>query len=169
MSEKKGCQLCHNTFSEPDCACLPGGRPVHIHCVAKKALNLPVERQHENAHRSNHTWSWWAPWGSRNRLVSHLYRTHRVKAECIGQPFRAHARALGVTKTCKWVCGCLKYYLFYKPSVCTQHWQWIWEYFNERQTKTVKKSWHCLLVGSFYHRLMMTGPVAIFAFKWMCP
>uniref|UniRef100_A0A673JIY9 Transforming growth factor-beta receptor-associated protein 1 homolog n=1 Tax=Sinocyclocheilus rhinocerous TaxID=307959 RepID=A0A673JIY9_9TELE len=55
VSEKKGCQLCHNTFSEPDCACLPGGTPVHIHCVAKKTLNLPVERQHENAHRSNHT------------------------------------------------------------------------------------------------------------------
>lgn len=57
VSEKKGCQLCHNTFSEPDCACLPGGTPVHIHCVAKKALDLP-KRQHENAHRSNHTWSW---------------------------------------------------------------------------------------------------------------
>lgn len=55
VSEKKGCQLCHNTFSEPDCACLPGGTPVHIHCVAKKALVLPVERQQENAHRSNHT------------------------------------------------------------------------------------------------------------------
>uniref|UniRef100_A0A8C1EAM2 Transforming growth factor, beta receptor associated protein 1 n=1 Tax=Cyprinus carpio carpio TaxID=630221 RepID=A0A8C1EAM2_CYPCA len=41
VSEKKGCQLCHNTFSEPDCACLPGGTPVHIHCVAKKTLNLP--------------------------------------------------------------------------------------------------------------------------------
>ncbi|KAA0713196.1 Transforming growth factor-beta receptor-associated protein 1 -like protein [Triplophysa tibetana] len=38
VSEKKGCQLCHNTFSEPDCACLPGGKPVHIHCVTKKAL-----------------------------------------------------------------------------------------------------------------------------------
>uniref|UniRef100_A0A671LLB2 Transforming growth factor-beta receptor-associated protein 1 homolog n=1 Tax=Sinocyclocheilus anshuiensis TaxID=1608454 RepID=A0A671LLB2_9TELE len=55
VSEKKGCQLCHNTFSEPDCACLPGGTPVHIHCVAKKTLNLPVERQQENAHRSSHT------------------------------------------------------------------------------------------------------------------
>lgn len=55
VSEKKGCKLCHNTFSEPDCACLPGGTPVHIHCVTKKALVVPVERQQENAHHSNHT------------------------------------------------------------------------------------------------------------------
>lgn len=55
VSEKKGCRLCHNTFSEPDCVCLPGGTPVHIHCVTKKAQVLPAERPQESAHYSNHT------------------------------------------------------------------------------------------------------------------
>lgn len=146
VSEKKGCQLCHNTFSEPECACLPGGRPVHIHCVAKKALNLPVERQHENAHRSNHTWSWWVPWGSRHRLASHLYRTHGEKAECIGQPFRAHARPLSATKTCKWVCGCLKYYLFHKPSVRAHNTDSVYENIlmnikNSKEILTLSFGW----------------------------
>ncbi|TRY62441.1 hypothetical protein DNTS_032246 [Danionella cerebrum] len=55
VSEKKGCPLCHNTFSEPDCACLPGGTPVHIQCVARRALDLPSEHRQENGHSSNHT------------------------------------------------------------------------------------------------------------------
>lgn len=91
VSEKKGCQLCHNTFSEPDCACLPGGTPVHINCVAKKALDLP----HENAHHSNHTWSWTALWGSRWMLALHPYGTQRI-----GHLFRAQTRASGATRTC---------------------------------------------------------------------
>ncbi|CAF99758.1 unnamed protein product, partial [Tetraodon nigroviridis] len=36
VSEKKGCHLCHNTFSEPDVVCLPGAVPVHIGCVARR-------------------------------------------------------------------------------------------------------------------------------------
>uniref|UniRef100_H3CVP4 Transforming growth factor, beta receptor associated protein 1 n=1 Tax=Tetraodon nigroviridis TaxID=99883 RepID=H3CVP4_TETNG len=39
VSEKKGCHLCHNTFSEPDVVCLPGAVPVHIGCVARRAIN----------------------------------------------------------------------------------------------------------------------------------
>ncbi|KPP68136.1 transforming growth factor-beta receptor-associated protein 1-like, partial [Scleropages formosus] len=53
VSEKKGCHLCHNTFSEPDCVCLPGGVPVHMHCAAQKARDSPIKRHCMN--RSNHT------------------------------------------------------------------------------------------------------------------
>ncbi|KAJ8282696.1 hypothetical protein COCON_G00052150 [Conger conger] len=53
VSEKKGCQLCHNTFTEPDCVCLPGGVPVHTHCAAQRARDSPRKRQSTNP--SNHT------------------------------------------------------------------------------------------------------------------
>lgn len=54
VSEKKGCHLCHNTFSEPDVVCLPGGVPVHTHCVAQRVRDSPTKRQLTNS--SNHTW-----------------------------------------------------------------------------------------------------------------
>ena len=54
VSEKKGCHLCHNTFSEPDVVCLPGGVPVHTHCVAQRVRDPPTKRQLTNS--SNHTW-----------------------------------------------------------------------------------------------------------------
>lgn len=53
VSEKKGCFLCHNTFSEPEVVCLPGGVPVHTHCVANRVKNSPTNRQLTNS--SNHT------------------------------------------------------------------------------------------------------------------
>lgn len=53
VSEKKGCQLCHNTFSEPDVVCLPGGVPVHTQCVAQRVRDSPTKRQLTNS--SNHT------------------------------------------------------------------------------------------------------------------
>ncbi|KAM8877592.1 transforming growth factor-beta receptor-associated protein 1 homolog isoform 1-T2 [Synchiropus picturatus] len=53
VSEKKGCHLCHNTFSEPDVVILPGGVPVHAHCVAQKIRDSPTKRQLAN--NSNHT------------------------------------------------------------------------------------------------------------------
>ncbi|XP_041935872.1 transforming growth factor-beta receptor-associated protein 1 homolog [Alosa sapidissima] len=53
VSEKKGCQLCHNTFSEPDCVCLPGGVPVHTRCAAQRLRDSPTKRRLENG--SNHT------------------------------------------------------------------------------------------------------------------
>ncbi|CAB1327450.1 unnamed protein product [Coregonus sp. 'balchen'] len=54
VSEKKGCVLCHNTFSEPDCVCLPGGVPVHTHCAAQRVVrDSPTKRQLANS--SNHT------------------------------------------------------------------------------------------------------------------
>ncbi|KAJ8397886.1 hypothetical protein AAFF_G00432330 [Aldrovandia affinis] len=53
VSEKKGCQLCHNTFTEPDCVCLPGGVPVHTHCAAQRVRDSPRKRQSTNP--SNHT------------------------------------------------------------------------------------------------------------------
>lgn len=53
VSEKKGCHLCHNTFSEPDVVCLPGGAPVHTHCVAQRVRDSPTKRQLTNS--SNHT------------------------------------------------------------------------------------------------------------------
>ncbi|KAG9348674.1 hypothetical protein JZ751_028991 [Albula glossodonta] len=53
VSEKKGCQLCHNTFTEPDCVCLPGGVPVHTHCAAQRARNSP--RKQPSTTPSNHT------------------------------------------------------------------------------------------------------------------
>ncbi|MCJ8729813.1 hypothetical protein PDJAM_G00111380 [Pangasius djambal] len=55
VSEKKGCRLCHNTFSEPDCVCLPGGTPVHTHCATQKLKGSPTKRQVDHAHASNHT------------------------------------------------------------------------------------------------------------------
>ncbi|XP_028299139.1 transforming growth factor-beta receptor-associated protein 1 homolog isoform X2 [Gouania willdenowi] len=53
ISEKKGCHLCHNTFSEPDVVCLPGGVPVHTHCGAQRIRDSPTKRQLTNS--SNHT------------------------------------------------------------------------------------------------------------------
>uniref|UniRef100_A0A667ZAK8 Transforming growth factor, beta receptor associated protein 1 n=1 Tax=Myripristis murdjan TaxID=586833 RepID=A0A667ZAK8_9TELE len=53
VSEKKGCHLCHNTFSEPDVVCMPGGVPVHTHCVAQRIRDSPTKRQLTNS--SNHT------------------------------------------------------------------------------------------------------------------
>lgn len=53
VSEKKGCHLCHNTFSEPDCVCLPGGVPVHTHCAAQRVRDSPTKRQLTNS--TNHT------------------------------------------------------------------------------------------------------------------
>ncbi|KAJ8246583.1 hypothetical protein GJAV_G00253060 [Gymnothorax javanicus] len=53
VSEKKGCHLCHNTFTEPDCVCLPGGVPVHTHCAAQRVRDSPRKLQTTNP--SNHT------------------------------------------------------------------------------------------------------------------
>ncbi|XP_008402619.1 transforming growth factor-beta receptor-associated protein 1 homolog [Poecilia reticulata] len=53
VSEKKGCHLCHNTFSEPGVVCLPGGVPVHVHCAAQRVRDSPTKRQLANS--SNHT------------------------------------------------------------------------------------------------------------------
>lgn len=53
VSEKKGCHLCHNTFSEPSVVCLPGGVPVHTHCVAQRVRDSPTKRQLTNS--SKHT------------------------------------------------------------------------------------------------------------------
>lgn len=53
ISEKKGCHLCHNTFSEPSVVCLPGGVPVHNHCAARRVRDSPTKRQLTNS--SNHT------------------------------------------------------------------------------------------------------------------
>ncbi|KAI4884620.1 hypothetical protein NFI96_022242 [Prochilodus magdalenae] len=55
VSEKRGCQLCHNTFREPDCVCLPGGTPVHTHCAAQRIQDSPAKRRLDHAHTSNHT------------------------------------------------------------------------------------------------------------------
>ncbi|MBN3308503.1 TGFA1 protein, partial [Amia calva] len=53
LSEKKGCQLCHNTFSEPEFVCYPNGIPVHTHCAAKRNRESPSKRHFTNT--SNHT------------------------------------------------------------------------------------------------------------------
>uniref|UniRef100_A0A1A8FJC0 Transforming growth factor, beta receptor associated protein 1 n=1 Tax=Nothobranchius korthausae TaxID=1143690 RepID=A0A1A8FJC0_9TELE len=53
VSEKKGCHLCHNTFSEPNVVCLPGGVPVHTHCVAQRVRDSPTKKRLTNS--SNHT------------------------------------------------------------------------------------------------------------------
>ncbi|XP_051918602.1 transforming growth factor-beta receptor-associated protein 1 homolog [Hippocampus zosterae] len=53
VSTKKGCHLCHNTFSDPDVVCLPGGVPVHTHCAAQRMRDSPTKRQLANS--SNHT------------------------------------------------------------------------------------------------------------------
>ncbi|XP_056134372.1 transforming growth factor-beta receptor-associated protein 1 homolog [Lampris incognitus] len=53
VSEKKGCYLCHNTFSGPDVVCLPGGVPVHTHCIAQRVTDSPTKRRLTNS--SNHT------------------------------------------------------------------------------------------------------------------
>ncbi|KAK1798712.1 hypothetical protein P4O66_006996 [Electrophorus voltai] len=55
MSEKKGCHLCHNTFRDPECMCLPGGTPVHTHCAAQKLQDTPIKRRLDRTHTSNHT------------------------------------------------------------------------------------------------------------------
>lgn len=54
VSDKKGCFMCHNTFSEPEVVCLPGGVPVHSHCVAQQIHNSPSKKLNQT-HRSNHT------------------------------------------------------------------------------------------------------------------
>ncbi|XP_034048733.1 transforming growth factor-beta receptor-associated protein 1 homolog [Thalassophryne amazonica] len=53
VSEKKGCHLCHNTFSGPDVVCLPGGVPVHTHCAAQRVRDSSTKRLLNNT--SNHT------------------------------------------------------------------------------------------------------------------
>ncbi|XP_033847660.1 transforming growth factor-beta receptor-associated protein 1 homolog [Periophthalmus magnuspinnatus] len=53
VSDKKGCFMCHNTFSEPEVVCLPGGVPVHTHCVADRIQNSPSKKHLTNS--SNHT------------------------------------------------------------------------------------------------------------------
>ncbi|XP_030637432.1 transforming growth factor-beta receptor-associated protein 1 homolog [Chanos chanos] len=53
VSEKKGCRLCHSTFSDPDCVCLPGGTPVHTHCATQRIRDSPTKRRLD--HASNHT------------------------------------------------------------------------------------------------------------------
>ncbi|KAL4656550.1 transforming growth factor-beta receptor-associated protein 1 [Arapaima gigas] len=53
VSDKKGCHLCHNTFSEPDCVCLPGGVPIHTHCAVQKFRCSPSKRHCANL--GNHT------------------------------------------------------------------------------------------------------------------
>ncbi|KAL6456082.1 hypothetical protein MHYP_G00359330 [Metynnis hypsauchen] len=55
VSEKRGCQLCHNTFREPDCVCLPGGTPIHTHCAAQRLQDSPTKRRLDHGHTSNHT------------------------------------------------------------------------------------------------------------------
>lgn len=54
VSDKKGCFMCHNTFSEPEVVCLPGGVPVHTHCVADRIQNSPSEKLNLT-NSSNHT------------------------------------------------------------------------------------------------------------------
>lgn len=54
VSDKKGCFMCHNTFSEPEVVCLPGGVPVHTHCVAERIQNSPTEKLNLT-NSSNHT------------------------------------------------------------------------------------------------------------------
>uniref|UniRef100_A0A8C6T6W7 Transforming growth factor, beta receptor associated protein 1 n=1 Tax=Neogobius melanostomus TaxID=47308 RepID=A0A8C6T6W7_9GOBI len=44
VSDKKGCFMCHNTFNEPEVVCLPGGVPVHTHCVAERIQNSPSKK-----------------------------------------------------------------------------------------------------------------------------
>ncbi|XP_033865377.3 transforming growth factor-beta receptor-associated protein 1 homolog [Acipenser ruthenus] len=53
LSEKKGCQLCHNTFSEPECVCYPNGILVHIHCAAKRNRDSASKQHFTNP--QNHT------------------------------------------------------------------------------------------------------------------
>ncbi|XP_061526181.1 transforming growth factor-beta receptor-associated protein 1 homolog [Phycodurus eques] len=53
VSAKKGCHLCHNTFSDTEVVCLPGGVPVHTHCFAQRVRDSPTKRQLTNS--SNHT------------------------------------------------------------------------------------------------------------------
>lgn len=54
VSDKKGCFMCHNTFSEPEVVCLPGGVPVHAHCVAERIQNSPSKKLNLT-NSSNHT------------------------------------------------------------------------------------------------------------------
>ncbi|XP_068616411.1 transforming growth factor-beta receptor-associated protein 1 homolog [Brachionichthys hirsutus] len=53
VSEKKGCHLCHNTFSDPNVVCLPGGVPVHTHCAAQRVRGSPIKKRLTNS--SKHT------------------------------------------------------------------------------------------------------------------
>ncbi|XP_076852591.1 transforming growth factor-beta receptor-associated protein 1 homolog isoform X2 [Brachyhypopomus gauderio] len=55
VSEKKGCHLCHNTFRDPECVCLPGGTPVHTHCAAQRFQGTPTKRRLDHTRTSNHT------------------------------------------------------------------------------------------------------------------
>lgn len=54
VSDKKGCFMCHNTFSEPEVVCLPGGVPVHTHCAAQHIQNSPSKKLNLT-NSSNHT------------------------------------------------------------------------------------------------------------------
>ncbi|XP_041128039.1 transforming growth factor-beta receptor-associated protein 1 homolog [Polyodon spathula] len=53
LSEKKGCQLCHNTFSAPEFVCYPSGVLVHIHCAAKRNRDSASKQHFTNP--ENHT------------------------------------------------------------------------------------------------------------------
>ncbi|CAL9701503.1 unnamed protein product [Knipowitschia caucasica] len=53
VSDKKGCFMCHNTFSEPEVVCLPGGVPVHTHCVQDRIQHSPSKKHLSNS--TNHT------------------------------------------------------------------------------------------------------------------
>uniref|UniRef100_A0A8C4RHC5 Transforming growth factor, beta receptor associated protein 1 n=1 Tax=Erpetoichthys calabaricus TaxID=27687 RepID=A0A8C4RHC5_ERPCA len=53
LSEKKGCQLCHNTFNNPEFVWYSNGVPVHTHCAMKRNKNLTDMKHLRDA--SNHT------------------------------------------------------------------------------------------------------------------
>lgn len=114
VSEKKGCHLCHNTFSEPDCVCLPGGTPVHTHCATQKLKGSPTKRQIDHAHTSNHTWTlqevkrtaggicWSWAWTTKGTWVDTGVRTEREGGR--GTRMRT-LRALGFRDELKHGCG----------------------------------------------------------------
>lgn len=95
VSEKKGCHLCHNTFSEPNVVCLPGGVPVHTQCVAQRVRDSPTKRRLTNS--SNHTWG-----QARHATDPMCDRRHRATAgraetldACVGQKHRSLVSAAG--------------------------------------------------------------------------
>ncbi|CAL8362400.1 unnamed protein product [Gadus morhua 'NCC'] len=49
VSEKRGCHLCHNTFSCPDVVCLPGAVPVHTHCIAHRLSDSALNTHADSA------------------------------------------------------------------------------------------------------------------------
>ncbi|KAJ3593828.1 hypothetical protein NHX12_006162 [Muraenolepis orangiensis] len=53
VSERRGCPLCHNTFSCPEVVCLPGGIPVHTHCIAHRLSDFaPDKHSTQNSNRT---------------------------------------------------------------------------------------------------------------------